>query len=373
MKKRPFVAIIPTLELSGANVVDDTTGQYWSVMKASADANALMTFLYGKVISYDYVASQAEVRQHVVVGASLTKETIVASTRYSIQIGNNDQDYETHRQGLIVHAYTTGVTISGTAAVARQVVYDALVAKINSYAGNNVYASNLSYVAFTSGGSVGDANTNFVIGEVVTQETSAITAKVALSVITGGTMAGDNAAGNLWLYDISDVGSWDAGTKTWTAATSSNCVVTGTAASQVHATGLVVVDDAGYFTSKIGRGGANYVGLRAGFTTDTAAVSENAVYEQGIGTTMLAQKPFYDHSKQDLVSGSLEYDFQDGDVAVAGDTYRKYIIVYRDGDEDSIGATEERSLSEKILYVEEDAGLTNVGTFHTALAAAAIK
>ena len=371
MKKRPFVAIIPTLEASGANVVDDTTGLFWSVMKASADANALMTFPYGKVTSYNYVASAAEVRQHVLVGATVAVETIVASTRYAIQVHNPDQDYETQRQTPIVHAYTSAATLSGTAATDRQVVYDALIAKLNAYAGNNVAAFSLTTIDYTLGTSAGDAATNFTIGETVTQETSTETAKVAKCTITSGTMAGDDAAGVIYVYDISDEASWLETAKTLTGGTSA-IVVTGTNATTVHAFGICIVDDAGYFISKIGRGGASLVSLRSGFSTNTAEVGVAHTYALGIGTNMLAQKPVFDHSKQDLVSGDLEYDFQDGDVAVAGATYRKYIIKYTDGDEDAIGGTQESAESEKILYVSEG-NSTNLGTFNSALAAAAVK
>jgi len=371
MKKRPFVAIIPTLEAGGANVVDDTTGEFWSVMKASADATALMTFPYGKVTSYNYVSSAAEVRQHVLIGAAVASETIVASTRYAIQIHNPDQDYETQRQTPIVHAYTSAATLSGTPATDRQVVYDALIAKINAYAGNNVAAFSLTSAAYTGGTSAGDAATNFTVGETVTQETSTETAKVAKCTITSGTMFGDDAAGVIYVYDISDEASWLETAKTLTGGTSA-VVVTVTNATTVHAYGISIVDDAGYFTSKVGRGGANAVSIRSGFTVDTAEVGVAAVYALGIGTTMLAQKPSFDHSKQDLVSGDLEYDFQDGDVAVAGATYRKYIIVYVDGDEDSLAAEKQSAVSEKILYVSEG-NSTNLTNFHNALAAAAVK
>jgi len=377
MKKRPFVAIIPTLEAAGANVVDDTTALYWSVMGASADADALMTFPYGKVTSYNYVASAAEKTQLVTLGALNAVETIVASTRYAIQIGNPEQDYESHRQHPIVHAYTAAATLSGTAATDRATVYNALVSKINSYAGNNVVASAISLVAYTLGTSSGDDTEAFVLGETLTQETSGITAKVAGFTLATNTFAGDNATGNLWLYDISAVASWDTGTKTWTATAyaagvTSGLVVTGTASSQVHSTGIAIVDDAGYFTSKIGRGGANSVHIRSGFTTDTVVVGRAAVYPLGIGTTMLAQMPSFDDSKQDLISGDLEYDFQAGDLPVAGATYRKYIIKYTDGDEDAMGGTKESAESVKILYVSEG-NATNLGTFNTALAAAAVK
>ena len=371
MKKRTVNAIIPTLEAAGANIVDDTTGEFWSVMAASADATALLTFDYGKVQSYDYVASAAEVRQLVLVGASTSKETIVASTRYSIVIGNPEQDYESHRQHPIVHAYTSAATLSGTAATDRTTVYDALIAKINAYAGNNVTAYSLTYAAFTLGTSAGDAATNFTIGDTVTQETSTETAKVARCTITSGTMAGDDAAGNIWLYDISDEDSWLATAKTLTGGTSA-VVATVTNATTVHGTGIAILDDAGYFTSKIGRGGANYVALKSGFATDSVYISAAAVYSRGIGTTMLAQRAVYDHAKQDLLYGDIEMEFQNDALPVAGATYRKYIIVYKDGDEDSMGASLEESLSEAILWVSEG-NSTNLTNFHSALATAAVK
>ena len=378
MKKRPFVAIIPTLEASGTNVVDDTTGLYWSVMKASASATALMTFPYGKIQSYNYVTSQAEVLQLSTIGASTSKETIVASTSYAIEIGNPEQSYETHKTFPIVHSFTSAVTLSGTPATDRTNVYTGLISKINNYAGNNATAYPISLVAYTLGTSSGDDTEAFILGETLTQETSAITAKVAAFTLDTNEFAGDDAEGNLWLYDISDVDSWDAGTKTWTATTyaagvTSGLVVTGTAASQVHSTGIAIVDLAGYFTSKISRGGINWVGLKRGFSVDTVTVGRAGIYALGIGTLMLAQRPVFDHSKQDLISGSLEYDFQDGDLPVAGDTYTKYIFVYLDGDEDSIGSTAEASLSTKILYIEEDSGLTNQAAFISAADTAAAK
>jgi len=371
MKKRPFAAIIPTLEAGGANVVDDTTGLYWSVMKASADANALMTFPYGKVTSHNYVSSQAEVLQMMLIGASTSKETIVASTSYAIEIGNPEQDYETHRTFPIVHAVTSAATLSGTAATDRATIYAALVAKVNAYAGNNATAYTLTYAAYTAGTSAGDAAVNFTVGEQVTQETSTETANVALCTIVTGDMAGDDATGNIWLYNLSDPAAWLATAKDLTGGTSA-VVVTVTNATTVQNTGIIVIDLAGYFTSKISRGGINWVGLKRGFTVDTAAVGRAGVYSQGIGTTMLAQVPVYDHSKQDLISGDMEYEFQDGDLPVAGATYRKYIITYVDGDEDAIGATQERSESVKTMYVSEGNG-TNLGTFNSALAAAAVK
>lgn len=372
MKKRPFVAIIPTLEAGGANVVDDTTGLYWSVMQASATAAALMTFPYGKVTSYNHVVSQAEVLQMILIGASTTKETIVAATSYSIEIGNPDQSYETHKTFPFVHSFTSATTLSGTAATDRTNVYAGLVAKVNAYAGNNAAAYALTYAAYTLGTSAGDAETNFTVGEVVTQETSTETANVAKCTIVTGTMAGDDAAGHIWIYNISDEAAWLETAKTLTGGTSA-VVATVTNATTVFSTGMIIIDVAGYFTSKISRGGINYVGIKRGFTVATATVGRAGVYSLGIGTTMLAQIPVFDHSKQDLISGDLEYDFQDGDLPVAGATYTKYIFEYLDGDEDAIGATTESAKSVKILYIEEDSGLTNQAAFISAADTAAAK
>ena len=72
-------------------------------------------------------------------------------------------------------------------------------------------------------------------------------------------------------YDISDEASWLETAKTLTGGTSA-IVVTVTNATTVHATGIVIIDLAGYFTSRIGRGGANYVTVKRGFTVDVIEV-----------------------------------------------------------------------------------------------------
>jgi hypothetical protein len=88
----------------------------------------------------------------------------------------------------------------------------------------------------------------------------------------------------------------------------------------------------------------------------------------GIAEDMIAQKPVFEPSKQDLISGSLEYDFQKGSTPTAGYTYTKCVIVTADGDEDAMGATLETAERTCILYVYySDADLAN---FKVALSAA---
>lgn len=368
MKKRSHVAIINTLEAAGANVVDDTSAEYWSVMKASADATALFTLLYGKVTDVNYAASQAENRQVVLLDAGATKETVVASTSYAIMIGNPDQDYETRSQHPIVHAYTTPTTLSGVAATDRSNLYTALAAKINAYAGNNATASLLYVCDYTLGGVV--AGKTPVAGDTITQETSAVTAVIAKVTLTSGTFAGGDAAGKLWFYSVSDTAAILDTAKTWTFQTNETMLQTN--ATQVANTGLAIIDDAGYFTSKIGRGGANYVETRRGFASAVIEIAEAAAYAEGIGSVMLAKIPTFDHSKQDMITGEWDFDFEAGDTPDAAKTYRRYVIDYEDGDEDAIGATKEVSKSQIILYVDES-NSTNLTNFHNALVAAAAK
>ena len=358
MEKNTKVAIINTLEASGANVIDDTTAEMWSIV---ADTTSMKVLLgpvnYGKVSNMEVLASQREVRQHVVIGASTTKETIVASTRYAIVV-NENTDLESEPIGPKVFAYTTAAALSGTAATDRATVYSALAAKVNAYDGVNVTAYTLTYAAFTGGTSTGDAATNFIIGETVTQATSTETAKVALCTITSGTMAGDNAAGNIWLYDISDPDSWQTGALTLTAAgtvanVSTNIVVTQTNATTVQNTGLVLVDDAGYYTSKINRGGASLVYNRAGFSTDTPAVAVAASYARGVGSVMNTLKAIYDRGNFDLISGDMEFEYEDGMVVDSAKYYSKYIFTITDGDELALSGERIRGDHKLILYVDE--------------------
>lgn len=375
MKKRPFVAILNSIEAAGAQVISNATSKEWSVVTLSTNKeNLIGPVPYGAGIRVEYFDPQAEVRQLVIVGASTTKETIVASTRYRIEIANPEHTYETSPNTPKVFAYTSAATLSGTAATDRAVVYRALRDKMNAYAGAHVTAYTLTYAAFTGGTSTGDAATNFIVGETVTQETSTLTAKVAKCTITGGTFAGDNAAGHIWLYDLSDETTWLTTAKTLTAAgtvagVSTNCVVTVTNATTVHATGLAIVDNAGYFTSSLGRGGKSYVGLTQGFSTDTPVVAREAAYSMGVGSVMAALKPVYDDSKMNLIAGSLEYDFQAGTAVDTTKTYTKCVIVTKGSSYDNNGILVEGE-KEYILYLDNaDADLADFKTaLNTAIA-----
>lgn len=354
-------------------MITNATSREWSVVTLSTNKeNLIGPIPYGAGIRVEYFDPQAEVSQLVIVGAATTKETIVASTRYRVEIGNPEHTYETTPNTPMIFAYTSAATLSGTAATDRAVVYRALRDKINAASGVYVTAYTLTYAAFTGGTSVGDAATTFIVGELVTQETSTLTARVAKCTITSGTFAADNAAGHIWLYNLSTETGWLETAKTLTAAgtvagVSTNCVVTVTNATTVHATGLAIVDNTGYFTSALGRGGKSYVGLTQGFATDSPVVARAAEYAMGIGSVMVALKPVFDQSKQELIAGSLEYDFQAGVSADTAKTYTKCVITSKGTITDSNGMLVEGE-REHIIYVYySDADLAD---FKVALSAA---
>jgi hypothetical protein len=372
MKKRPIVGVLNAVEASGANVISDATIGQWSVVKTSAGMVPVIgPFRTGKIRSIESFNPQREIRQLVVIGT--TEETIVASTRYKVEIGNQQDSYETEHTGPSVYAYTSAAALSGTASTDRTNVYTALVTKINAYAGNNVTAYGLTKATYTGGTSTGDAATNFVVGETVTQETSTCTAKVAKCTIATGTFAADSAAGTIWLYDLSSYTNWLTTAKTLTAAgtaaattttpATTNCVVTVTNATTLHYQGIVILDDAGYFTSKLGRGGISWVDTTQGFTAASIEVAITGQYQIGIGSAMLALKPVFDVQKQIVISGRLEYELTNGDAFDSTKTYRKYVVRLADGDENAMSGDVEAAEQEVVLYV--DYADSDLGDFNT--------
>ena len=162
--------IINTLPTTGGNAIfDDTTAEHWGFCVDGTDNTATAPQLiwepipYGSVVDTEVLASQAEVRQLAILGASTTKETIVASQRYKIEIDSFNQDYESAKRPVAQHSYTAAATLSGTAATDRANVYTALISKINAYAGNNATAYALMYQPFTLGTSAGDADADFIV------------------------------------------------------------------------------------------------------------------------------------------------------------------------------------------------------------------
>jgi len=365
--RRPVAGILNVVAASGNNVVDDTSAFQWGICDlktADPIANLHELIPYGKTLKVETFAAAAEVKQLVLVGGP-TIEVIAASTRYKVEIHNPEDKYESHEQPPAVHAYSTGVTIPA-AADARTLVYSALVAKINSYAGNNVAATLLFQKAYTLGGAVG--NETPIVGETAVETTSTATARIIAWTITSGTFGNGDAAGVVWMAHLTGVLS--VVTKTWTYGSSSS-TLSGTDAP-VLGQGLMIEDDAGYFTSNLGRPGISWVGLTQGFTIATATVVIAGVYAMGVGSVMAALKPVYDPSKQDAMVGDLEYEFTRGDLVDAAKLFTKIVISVKGGDQDAMDARNVEIVSQIIIYADESNG-TNLTNMLSAITTAAAK
>ena len=340
MRRLAQVGLISTNENAAAQLVDDTTlRQYHFVQTAAGAVRVLGPIRYGETKRVIAIDPQREIRNACMVGGS-TVEVIVLSTRYSVDIWNPEADYEGFAQGPQRYSYTSPAVLT-SAYVDRTNVYTALVNKINAVESNNCKAYGLTRAEYTTGTDANSAS-GFIIGEIVTQETSSHTAQVAAMTMTSGTFAATTAAGSIWLYNLcTELGvesntGWLETQKTLTgagevAATtlllgSTNCVVTVTNATTYHYQGIVVVDDSGYFTSHKARGGINRVANPVGFTTAVTTTIIAGQYSIGIGTDMLAQRPVFDIGNQALISGDIELNFDGSAYPVAGQTYEKIII-----------------------------------------------
>ena len=178
MKKRPLVAVLNTIEAgSTKHVIKDTTLGEFGIIKTSANKELLLglfkTATLKTVESFDPVAENPQV---VLLGASATKETIVAETRYRVEIGNLEDEYETSKRELTKYAYTSPTALTGDADTDRLNVYTALVSKINAFAGNNCTAYLVHEFDFTAGTDTADSVPT--IGATYTQATSGVLRKM---------------------------------------------------------------------------------------------------------------------------------------------------------------------------------------------------
>jgi len=367
MKKRPNVALINVSLTGAANLFDDTVAKHWSWVNDAAKARLLGPFPYGKVKRVDIYDPVAEVLQIVSIDADVvpTKQVIVANTKYGIVSGHPDATYESFTAGPTKVGYTSASVLSGNADTDRATVYRALISRFNSYAGANAVAHEVAVIDYTLGGATGFDTP--VIGDVVTQTTSGVTAKILKWTLASGTFAGGDAAGKMWLYDISSpAGLLLTPAKTWTYQT--NNTVTQTNNTGILATGIAFVDKAGYYTSDNARGGLNYFNVTGGFSTVAPVIDRGAAYSLGIGTEMLARMPVFEPSGQDAIRGTLEYAFENNAIPDPAKTYVKFVVTYLQGDEESLAATIVETESVAVCYVDflaADIGdlKTNIATY----------
>jgi hypothetical protein len=371
--------IINVAEAAGANVkVDAADGAFPGQTIVCLDAavtppvEIISPIPKGVPVKGIKMNAQAEVRQHTLIGRA--QETIVASTRYRIELWNG-KEHEGERQSPFRFAFTSAAVLSGNAATDRVNVYTALQNKINAYGGAYATAYIVSSVAYTLGKTAVP-----VVGETVTQETSGATAIIAAVVQATNDIDGADSTGVIYLCNLS--GTWSAAAKTLTGGTSTAVMTTN--AVLTAGEGLLIIDDAGYYGPRPnGQRKLSEIQVTQGFTTaiveglastittltaDGVATGLPGLYSFGIGTRMLQDVPTFFPGGYGLVDGEAEAQYN---VApLAGTTYRCFIIEtdYNASDTNMRNAAMNTPYW-WILYVNIDAGSTKVDAFETALEA----
>lgn len=396
MKERTRKVIINTLAADGDNflaVSDEsgvTTGYYIvddHVLDSPVHYSPFIPA--GSIKSVSYLASQAEVTGIHVLGQ--LEETILAGERYALSIDQVGLKSESGFKPAFKYAYTAPNPLSGNSDTDRATVYNALASKINAYAGNNVTAYPCYRIAYISGSDdgtsvVGTATVDPLaavttadkvrVGTQGTQETSGVTANIAAIEITAGTIAGDDAAGYIWIYNVSDIASWDAGLKyiqfdDATGAATETIKVT-TNATPTAAQALVIVDDAGYFPARPNNNnrGPSTVKLTDGFTTATSVQERTPLISRGIGSRLDDDNAVLLPDGTDVISGSIENANPYGDGAFdSSKTYRTYILQYEpDASVDGLTNFATKGPQQLIIYADESNN-TNLGTFNSAIIA----
>ena len=379
-------AIINTLASGGQNLgLSAATGGLPALMYISADDISTGTASFtidvavteilppipvSYISSITKIASAAEVKQILMFG--IATETIVASQRYSIKLGNIFEHYEGEtRKVPFTYSYTAPAVLSGVAATDLTNVYTVLAAKINAHSENHVTAYLMYAVAYTLGTSTGDAATNFTIGTLVTQQTSGATAYVAGCSITSGTFFGDNAAGIVYLYNIT--GTWSSASKTITAASTTEIATTNAA---LTCQGLVIVDTAGYYPYNPGtRRGPSWLGCD-GFVSAAPVVPNTAtatkyglegVIARGIGSRMAQDIPYFNADKTDYSQGDPSFILNASPDITK--TYTRVDITMKTGQVEN--PLEGNTMNAQFIYtvwIQEDSGLTNHDAFLAGLA-----
>ena len=307
-------------------------------------------------------------------------QVVSASTNYKIEFDWSTEKQETGLKGPRPYTYQSPVVLTGNAATDRLNMYTVLVAKINNDAYNNVSAQLVSLVAFTLGQDSGGTGATGFATQVATnkvtygspglQSTSGATVNIAGCVITSGTIAGNDAAGYIYVYNLATA-AWAATVETtvFTDALSSEAIVVTTNAALTTGQGLIVIDDAGYYPARPNprRGATSVYAVKSSFTMARPSLVRVPLYGRGYGTRMLQDWPAYDLGGQNVVSGDA--NFTVNALPVAGYTYTAFVIhVHTSPSPDPISNMTQGNTIDYVLWAKENATVNGVGTAPAQLA-----
>jgi hypothetical protein len=323
------------------------------------------------------LAERTEVQQIAVIGK--TAEVIDAAERYGVEIGTVTRKYESKLQQPARYAIKAPTVLSGTAATDRANIFTILQDKINADPFNKVTAAVMHKIAYTLGTTTKGVTGSTTVSPLVNvttvdkvrvgapgvQETSAITMNVAAITVTSGTITGGDAAGFIWVYGVSDLTSWNTGVKTLTftdAVLDENIIVT-TNAAPTEAQGLVITDDAGYFSEIPNRLGASLVKLYGDWDIINGSVTGAEVsidclskYARGKGTDLTAKVPVYGTCGHDeFISGDAWMEKYKSSVLFSATNYAT-VLIEKMGKTSMSGMLDERGDVPSLyqIFVEND-------------------
>lgn len=307
---------LPVKKFTLQNVVvagDVTTGNGYIYIKG------LPPIRTEDYISVTYIDPTAEVVQ--IKGIGVTTVTIAASTLYQIGIGNTRDQREGWNNSIQKFGYYSPASLTGTAALDRFNAYSALSWKVNNtpttraicgvrcdmvLVGSSIITIVPNVPTFVVGSLSG------AIGFLAVQADS--TAIIIRPYIVNGI-----------LPLVNDI--WTLTPNPWTGITSgswSAASATPVSAAPTVGVQMAVVDNAGYYSAKGTRQGANTVIATAGFLPAAVTTITAPVYSQGQAARMAQDVPIQEVTSGNLASG--DWDFPTNDTVVSGSTYETIVV-----------------------------------------------
>jgi hypothetical protein len=305
-----------TSDLSSSHNKTDIPG--FVVIKDENGNNAIPPIPLGAVYAVDKKASQIEKVQIVTIG--IQTEVPVTGARYTVGIESpKDRTSESGTRNRKVFAYQFGT--AGTAATDRTTLYTALKAKINAYVPSYTKAELCDLATVT-----GDTGiTGLVTGDRIGQGTLGATWKGIVAYCAALTAT---TSQEILCYTLS--GTLTAATiiNKLTVNDTVDTAMTTAAVALTAGQGLVVYDQAGYFSwkDKLGRSGAPFVYSSPTFLKNRPLLIQAYQSSLGIGLEMLTMSPDFDLTRQNVDAGNIQAQFTQ--LPVSGYTYTQYIIRY---------------------------------------------
>lgn len=334
--------LLNVLIAAGANVVADLPARLFHIIDVAGTpySDIIHPIPYEATNRKVYIqASVAEVRQQVLIGKD--EETIVASTRYRVEISNPFWKEQGANAGVKKYSYTSTAVLTGNANTDRYNVFYALATKINANASNNVEAILVSRMPYTTGATAAPA-----VGATLTETAGGETATVVAIEITSGTFATNDAAGFVWVHTPS--ATFEGGASTYSGGSLT------TTAVFTDGQALLIKDDAGYYRQTTGRSGISTVNITQGFTTSVATVVVVGVYSRGIGSEMALLAPAFDNYGADITNDVDGDQYLPGLTIDTTKTYTKYIFEYDvPVDRSGLMGFPKTSTLQQVLWIDE--------------------